>query len=92
MGTLSNREDPDELPYNASLHLVLHCFLRQKSILRERKIQHFGRIKETKSATLNIFDIFYFLFKLFVKVVFSYVFIINMFTAAKNCMEKLIIL
>ena len=46
------------------------------------------RVKETKSATLNIFEKFYFLFQLFVKVELSYVFIINMFTIAKNCMEK----
>ena len=44
--------------------------------------------KETKSATMNIFRNFYFLFKSFVKVELSYVFIINMFTLAENCMEK----
>ena len=46
-------------------------------------------IKETKSATMNIFSIFfYFLFKSFVKVELSYVFTINLFTIAKNCTEK----
>ena len=49
-------------------------------------------VKETKSATMNIFDFFYFLFKSFVKVELSYVFKINLFTIAENCMEKLIIL
>ena len=45
-------------------------------------------IKETKSATMNIFPFFYFLFKSFVKVELSYVFTINLFTIAENCMEK----
>ena len=45
--------------------------------------------KETKSATMNIFRIFfYFLFKSFVKVELSYVFAINLFTIAENCTEK----
>ena len=43
--------------------------------------------KETRSATMNIFR-FVFLFKSFVKVEFSYVFTINMFTIAENCTEK----
>ena len=42
-------------------------------------------IKETKSATMNIF---YFLFKSFVKVELKYVFTINLFTIAENCTEK----
>ena len=46
-------------------------------------------IKETKSATMKIFRIFfYFLFKSFVKVELSYVFTINLFTIAENCTEK----
>ena len=44
--------------------------------------------KETKSATMNIFLIFYLLFKSFVKVDLSYAFTINMFTIAENCTEK----
>ena len=44
--------------------------------------------KETKSATMNIFRIFLFLFKSFVKVELSYVFTINLFTIAENCTEK----
>ena len=44
-------------------------------------------IKEAKSATMNIFRFFYFLFKSFVKVELSYVFIINLFTVAENCTE-----
>ena len=48
-----------------------------------------GVVKETKSATMNIFSIFfYFLFKSFVKVELSYVFTINLFTIAENCTEK----
>ena len=45
-------------------------------------------IKETKSATMNIFRNFYFLFKSFVKVDLSYAFKVNMFTIAENCTEK----
>ena len=45
-------------------------------------------IKETKSATMNIFRFFYFLFKSFVKVELSHVFTINMFTIAENCTVK----
>ena len=44
-------------------------------------------IKETKSATMNIFR-FFFLFKSFVEVELSYVFTINLFTIAENCTEK----
>ena len=35
---------------------------------------------------MNIFRFFYFLFKSFVKIELSYVFIINMFSTAENCM------
>ena len=46
-------------------------------------------VKETKSATLNIFRNFLFsLFKSFIKVELSYVFTINLFTIAENCTEK----
>ena len=45
-------------------------------------------LKETKSAAMNIFRFFYFLFKSFVKVELSYVFTINLFTIAANCTEK----
>ena len=45
-------------------------------------------LKETKSATMNIFRNFYFVFKSFVKVELSYVFTINLFTMAENCTEK----
>ena len=41
-------------------------------------------LKETKSATMNIFRFFYFVFKSFVKVELSYVFTINLFTIAEN--------
>ena len=45
-------------------------------------------LKETKSATMNIFRNFLFPFKSFVKVELSYVFTINLFAIAENCMEK----
>ena len=41
---------------------------------------------------MNIFEIFYFLFKSFVKVELSYVFTINVFTITEKYMEKWIIL
>ena len=44
-------------------------------------------LKETKSATMNIFQIF-FLFKSVVKVELGYVFTIDMFTIAEHCTEK----
>ena len=43
-------------------------------------------LKETKTATMNIFFIFF--FESFVKVELSYVFTINLFTIAENCTEK----
>ena len=46
------------------------------------------RVKKTKSATMNIFRKFSFLFKSFVKVELSYVFTINLCTISENCMEK----
>ena len=45
-------------------------------------------LKETKSATMNIFRFFYFRFKSFAKVELSYVCTINLFTIAENCTEK----
>ena len=45
-------------------------------------------IKETKSVTMSIFEKNSFLFKSFVKIELSYVFTINMFSTAENCIEK----
>ena len=45
-------------------------------------------LKETRSATMNIFRKKYFLFKSFVKIELSYVITINMFSIAENCKEK----
>ena len=47
--------------------------------------------KETKSVTMNIFKKTYLFFKSFVKIKLCYVFTMNMFSAAENCMEKWII-
>ena len=45
--------------------------------------------KETKSATIDIFrKILFSFFKSIVTVELSYVFTINMFAMAENCMEK----
>ena len=47
------------------------------------------RVKETRSATMNIFrKKKYVLLKSFVKIEFSYVFTINMFSTAESCMEQ----
>ena len=46
------------------------------------------KLKVTKSVTMNIFREKYFLFKSFVKEELSYVFTINLFSTAENCMEK----
>ena len=53
---------------------------------------NYSVFKEAKSVTLNMFRKKSFLFKSFVKIKLSYVFTINMFSTAENCMEKLIIL
>ena len=42
----------------------------------------------TKSENMNISEIVYFLFKSFVKIELNHAFKINLFTTAKNCMEK----
>ena len=52
-------------------------------------LYHLYHLKETKSATMNIFrkkNIFF--FESFVKVELSYVFTINLFTIAENCTES----
>ena len=46
------------------------------------------QFKETRFVTMNIFEKKSFLFKSFVKIELSYVFAINMFSAAENCTEK----
>ena len=30
MSTLTNSDDPDEMPHNAPFHQGIHCLLRQK--------------------------------------------------------------
>ena len=45
-------------------------------------------VKETRSVTMNIFRKKKKLFKSFVKIEISYVFTINIFSIAENCMEK----
>ena len=46
-------------------------------------------LKETRSVSMNIFfEKKYFLFKSFVKIELSYVFTINMFRTAENCINK----
>ena len=68
------------------------CLVSEGSdkILKCCLMQMFGGalFKETKSATMNIFRVFFFLFKSFVKVELSYVFTIKLFTIAENCTEK----
>ena len=78
-------------------HLLSTRSTYRKIVLLWLKIvkhQHFNinspgcALKETKSATMNIFRNFYFLFKSFVKVELSYVFKINLFNIAEDCTEK----
>ena len=45
-------------------------------------------LKETRSVTMNIFWKKKNLFKSLVKIEYSYLFTINMFSTAENCMEK----
>ena len=73
---------------NVSFVAVVIGALWVKTKIRFRRNQILF-FKETKSATMNIFRIFfYFLSKSFVKVELSYVFTINLFTVAENCTEK----
>ena len=66
--------------------------LRQKVSLLKSPNFDAAYIKETRSVTMKIFRKKNFLFKSFVKIELSYVFTINMFSTAENCMEKWIIL
>ena len=36
MGTLTNSEDPDEMPHNAAFHQGLHCLLRPNNLQRKK--------------------------------------------------------
>ena len=69
-------------------------FINYSEMLEEFRSTNYGKyvehihFKAAYSATMNIFRKFYFLFKSFVKVEFSYVFTIKMFSTAENCMEK----
>ena len=65
---------------SAHLHRLTLAFVTVENLL--------CCLKETKSATINIFEIFYFVFKSFVKVELSYIFTKNLFTIAENCKEK----
>ena len=49
-------------------------------------------LKRLSLQPWTVFEIFYFVFRSFVKVELSYVFTINLFTIAENCTEKWIIL
>ena len=40
MGTLTNSEDPDEMPHNAAFHQGLHCLLRQNGY-SDKEIKYF---------------------------------------------------
>ena len=60
----------------------------QSALLRLAE-SDFAIVKETKSATMNIFRFFFIFFlNRFVKVELSYVFTKNLFTVAENCTEK----
>ena len=71
-------------------HFVFGCFGQSLKVIMYALLYVYewtdGQVLEAKSATTNIFRKKYFLFKAFVKVGLSYVFTINLFTIAENCM------
>ena len=74
---------------NGFSHLYqLDEFIFKSRVVGRYFLNFYSNSKETRSATMNIFRNFYFLFKSFVKVELSYVFTINLFTIAENCTEK----
>ena len=42
MGTFTNNEDPNEMPYNRAFHQGLHCLKRRKN--SDKLIQYFLKI------------------------------------------------
>ena len=58
----------------------------KKSMFRKRNITVFLKLHSLQ--LFIFFELFYFLFKSFVKVELSYVFTINLFTIAENCTVK----
>ena len=61
----------------------MHCFGEPEG----RYSKTHRNVKET-NATMNIYEIFYFLFKTFVKVELSYVFTINLLTIAETACKS----
>ena len=51
---VTNSEDPDEMPYNAAFHQVLHCLLRQKQS-SEKEMQFYFEI--TRDPLMYIMDL-----------------------------------
>ena len=78
--------DPESLARGGPTLTTFFFFLVDEG--RDCRTNDGPTFKETKSATMNIFRIFYFLFKSFVKVELSNVFTINVFIRAENCAEK----
>ena len=75
-----------------STYITVHVFTWNKEITCHVNsvvidISYF-HLKLHTLQLLKIFEIFYFLFKSFVKVELSYVFTINLFTLAENRTEK----
>ena len=81
---MSHSLDPDQARHCVGPDLDQNCL---QSLIADDTVG-IEFIKETKSATMNIFRIFLFSFKSFVKVELSYVFTKNLFTIAENCTEK----
>ena len=52
MGTLTNREDTDEMPQNVAFHLGLHCLQRQNQS-SEKEMQSFLEKIITYDPTIN---------------------------------------
>ena len=68
--------------------VLLKC--EKKKILTKALNLEMDQFKDTKSATMNIFSKKkqHFLLKAFIKAELNYVFTVNLFTIAANCMEK----
>ena len=90
LGLADDQDDEDEYVKTTARAIGVSEVLPDEDIKEDPspgiKYYHI-QLKETKSATMNIF-LFFFLFKSFVKVQLNYVFTVNLFTIAENCMEK----
>ena len=74
--------------YSAINCFFLYICMNIEIFIQKIYICGYDQMILKRPATITFFEIFYFLFKSFVKVELSYVFTINLFTIAENCTEK----